>query len=214
MASPGTCPCLPGVSPAVGAVPALFRAQVQAEDRSGAPPRRSAPVQSTFARYFPGRMGALTWKDDIAMPYVDTDLCTGCGDCEDACHVPGAIVLEGDYASVDQTLCDGCGECVEVCPTGAMQAGPEPGRKTPRQTPTREEAAPHVELSNPVETDREREVPQAAQSASVAKTTDPRLQKEDGGRRGRQRAGRREGGRLRKRRRQRRGGCGRDSSDS
>ena len=80
------------------------------------------------------------------MSWVDTELCTGCGDCVDACHVPGAIALEVDCASVDQTLCDGCGDCVEVCPTDAMQAKPEPGHTTLDQIWTRGEGALGVGL--------------------------------------------------------------------
>jgi NAD-dependent dihydropyrimidine dehydrogenase PreA subunit len=59
------------------------------------------------------------------MVYVDTEKCTGCGTCADACPV-AAISLVGGTAQVDQERCTDCEVCVEACPNGAMLAVREP----------------------------------------------------------------------------------------
>ena len=59
------------------------------------------------------------------MVYVDTEKCTGCGTCAEACPVE-AISLVGGTAEVDQERCTDCEVCVEVCPNGAMLAVREP----------------------------------------------------------------------------------------
>lgn len=48
----------------------------------------------------------------------DSDLCSGCEDCLERCHV-NAITVD-DVAVVDKERCIGCGLCVSTCPTGAM----------------------------------------------------------------------------------------------
>ena len=50
---------------------------------------------------------------------VDTDLCTGCGACADACPHQAASLREG-VARIDPSLCRGCGLCVGSCPSGAI----------------------------------------------------------------------------------------------
>ena len=55
---------------------------------------------------------------------VDSDFCTGCGNCVtacpfDACHLEK---LEGGYIStVNMMRCKACGSCVSVCPNGSIQ---------------------------------------------------------------------------------------------
>ena len=49
---------------------------------------------------------------------VNRELCTGCGDCAEACWYD-AIKLEGKKA-IKQSNCIGCGYCFQVCPTGAL----------------------------------------------------------------------------------------------
>ena len=52
---------------------------------------------------------------------VDTERCTGCGECVDGCFV-NAIALEDDKAVITAD-CRGCGRCVSTCPSGAVTFG-------------------------------------------------------------------------------------------
>jgi len=77
--------------------------------------------------------------------WVNSDLCTGCGECVNVCpiEVPDefnaglgsrkAIYLPVPHAIpnpyvIDYTVCTRCGECEKLCPTGAIQI-PEKERK-------------------------------------------------------------------------------------
>lgn len=62
------------------------------------------------------------------MIYIDSERCTGCGDCVEVCP-DGAIWLAEDitrrYAEIDQSLCRACQACIEVCPEGAIRVETE-----------------------------------------------------------------------------------------
>jgi len=77
--------------------------------------------------------------------WVNSDLCTGCGECVDACpvEVPDefnaglgtrkAIYLPVPHSVpnpyvIDYSVCTRCGECQKMCPTGAIQI-PDKARK-------------------------------------------------------------------------------------
>lgn len=49
---------------------------------------------------------------------VEEMICTGCGDCVEACPA-GAIALNG-RAHIDQAACVDCGSCADACPQGAI----------------------------------------------------------------------------------------------
>lgn len=49
---------------------------------------------------------------------IDTDTCTACGACEDACPLDALTVT--DACEVDEDVCCECGACVAVCPVEAL----------------------------------------------------------------------------------------------
>lgn len=53
-------------------------------------------------------------------PIIDSDECSACGICLDACP-NGVLEIVGDSTSVvDEDSCTGCGNCMEECPMGAI----------------------------------------------------------------------------------------------
>ena len=51
---------------------------------------------------------------------IDSEKCTGCGACADAC-VEGAIkMIDGKAVLVSEAYCDGLGACLPSCPAGAI----------------------------------------------------------------------------------------------
>lgn len=57
---------------------------------------------------------------------VDTEKCTGCGECEESCTFEAIFVKDGK-AVVDQDACTMCGICVNGCPEGALELQVEEG---------------------------------------------------------------------------------------
>jgi len=53
--------------------------------------------------------------------YVDADLCTGCGTCENERCPVGAVQVVEDVARVAPEECIGCGLCATACPAGAIE---------------------------------------------------------------------------------------------
>jgi ferredoxin len=55
------------------------------------------------------------------MPWIDEELCTGCGTCVEECPV-GAITLQtNDLAVIDDQTCIRCGTCHDDCAEGAVR---------------------------------------------------------------------------------------------
>ena len=52
-------------------------------------------------------------------PYVDQELCIGCGKCTKICAHDAAIVTD-KKATIDHSKCVGCGRCIGVCPRDAV----------------------------------------------------------------------------------------------
>jgi len=59
------------------------------------------------------------------MIQVDSERCTGCGDCVADCPA-GAISLFDGRAVIDAGLCRDCGACVDTCPSGAISESSPP----------------------------------------------------------------------------------------
>ena len=56
----------------------------------------------------------------MAAPEIDTDECSGCGICVDACPEGVLDIVGSTAAVVHEDSCIECGECVEECPMGAI----------------------------------------------------------------------------------------------
>jgi ferredoxin len=60
-------------------------------------------------------------KEAKNMPWVNEDLCVGCGVCVDDCPV-GAITLKEDQkAIINEGECIRCGRCHDICPQEAVR---------------------------------------------------------------------------------------------
>ena len=68
------------------------------------------------------RRHTMPVREKIAqVAHVDTELCTGCGKCEQECPAQAITVTTERKAVVDQRTCRGCGACAQVCPKGAIR---------------------------------------------------------------------------------------------
>ena len=59
----------------------------------------------------------------VMKPEWDEELCTGCGECAEACHY-NAIAIIKDKVMIFNELCHSCGVCSYVCPAEAMVEKP------------------------------------------------------------------------------------------
>jgi len=55
------------------------------------------------------------------MPWVNEDLCVGCGVCVDDCPVDAITLKENQKAVINDDACIRCGQCHEVCPQEAVR---------------------------------------------------------------------------------------------
>ena len=51
--------------------------------------------------------------------YINQDLCTQCGKCQEVCRFNAIPITDGEY-TVDSLGCEGCGYCARVCPVDAI----------------------------------------------------------------------------------------------
>lgn len=54
------------------------------------------------------------------MPWINSEICTGCGICVSECSA-GAIWMEEDTAVIDDDKCIRCGVCHDICPDEAVR---------------------------------------------------------------------------------------------
>ncbi|MFO8047725.1 MAG: 4Fe-4S binding protein [Desulfosudaceae bacterium] len=59
------------------------------------------------------------------VPRVDTEVCTGCGTCEDRCFFGAIAVSDDEVAEVTVDKCLGCGQCAIGCPESAITMAEE-----------------------------------------------------------------------------------------
>jgi len=55
------------------------------------------------------------------MPWVDEDLCVGCGVCVDDCPVEAITLQEDQKAIINEDECIRCGRCHDICPQEAVR---------------------------------------------------------------------------------------------
>ena len=57
----------------------------------------------------------------MSRPIINTDECSACGICVDACP-DGVLEIVGDAAEpVHEDACTACATCMEECPMGAIE---------------------------------------------------------------------------------------------
>ncbi len=59
----------------------------------------------------------------IPIPVVDSERCTGCGRCVEACQFNALTIVSGKVLGF-KNLCHGCGGCAFVCPENAIEETP------------------------------------------------------------------------------------------
>ena len=55
------------------------------------------------------------------MPWVNQELCSGCGVCIEECPVEAMSIGDSGYADIDEDECIRCGKCHDVCPQEAVR---------------------------------------------------------------------------------------------
>lgn len=60
----------------------------------------------------------------VDVPEVDSDKCTGCGECGRICRYGAIIHIKDSNVLTFEQLCHSCGGCLRVCPSGAINAKP------------------------------------------------------------------------------------------
>ncbi len=56
----------------------------------------------------------------LVLPRIERDICTGCGDCLEACHADALAIQNLKAVVVRPDACDYCTDCEAVCPVAAI----------------------------------------------------------------------------------------------
>ena len=54
-------------------------------------------------------------------PIINTDECSACGICVDACPEGVLDIVKDAAVVVNEEACTACGDCMEECPMGAIE---------------------------------------------------------------------------------------------
>ena len=73
------------------------------------------------------RAGKMAMHAD-GKPYVQTDLCVGCGACAKICAHNGPRIAD-KKCHIDHDACAGCGRCIAICPKDAIRPGLDSSEK-------------------------------------------------------------------------------------
>ena len=57
----------------------------------------------------------------VDVPQVDTDKCTGCGECGRICQYSAIVHITGNNVLTFEHLCHSCGGCIRICPVDAIK---------------------------------------------------------------------------------------------
>ena len=63
---------------------------------------------------------AITFDEELRAWLLDEDLCTGCGECVEACPFDAIWLDPISGLAFKCDLCSGAARCVEVCPSNAL----------------------------------------------------------------------------------------------
>ena len=83
---------------------------------------RSSPCAAACPRE------AIGFNEQHRVWLVDNELCTGCGDCVEACKFNAIKVDPVTELAVKCDLCLGAARCVEICPANALTVKTQSGR--------------------------------------------------------------------------------------
>ncbi len=57
----------------------------------------------------------------LAIPEIDLDKCTGCGDCVELCPLDVVALTNNEVTIVKPEGCSYCTDCEAFCPSGAIK---------------------------------------------------------------------------------------------
>lgn len=57
---------------------------------------------------------------EIWLPQIDKELCTGCGDCIVSCPTDALALVSGLAVITEPAACNYCAECELICPVDAI----------------------------------------------------------------------------------------------